>query len=96
MIIKINIFRGDLSDISAKTATVLTVGRVAGDDVVKDMQAELWASVKAGAGFEGEMAHIVGVLESLAIVLQTVRNTVQVRHHSILNHLQSVWLYQAV
>ena len=35
------------------------------------MREELWSSVKAGAAFEGEMAHIVGVLESLATIIDT-------------------------
>lgn len=35
------------------------------------MREELWKSIKAGASFEGEMAHIVGVLESLATIVDT-------------------------
>jgi hypothetical protein len=35
------------------------------------MREELWRSIKAGASFEGEMAHIVGVLESLATIVDT-------------------------
>ena len=39
--------------------------------MIADLREELWSSVKAGAAFEGEMAHIVGVLESLGTIIDT-------------------------
>jgi FAM91 C-terminus len=47
-------------------------GRLAGRGAIEDLRRELWSSVKAGAAFEGEMAHIVGVLQSLATLLDTL------------------------
>jgi FAM91 C-terminus len=39
---------------------------------IEDIRRELWSSIKAGEHFEGEMAHIVGVLQSLATLLDTI------------------------
>lgn len=39
--------------------------------MIANMREELWSSVKSGASFEGEMAHIVGVLESLGTIIDT-------------------------
>jgi FAM91 C-terminus len=54
-----------------QTSWTCHAGRLAGKSVIADLREELWSSVKAGAAFEGEMAHIVGVLESLGTIIDT-------------------------
>ncbi|KAG2449449.1 hypothetical protein HYH02_005596 [Chlamydomonas schloesseri] len=55
------------------SVTLFEGGRVAGEEVVKEMIAELWASYAAGQAFEGDLLRLTHYCAALATLLEAVR-----------------------